>query len=193
MRRVAFALVTITACGPLIPLPPTDRADVATGEDSAPKADAVALDTSVCVYPLRTGCVGPGGCTGYRDCDFTQTFEGPCTCYPDAGWDRPEGADAMAPADTPAPPRDGAAEGGGADAGADVPETTPDAADGATEDRPDVPADVLTPSRCVAHPPPCATNADCAACGASAEGSTFCCLRADRVCYLRAFTHSCMP
>lgn len=189
MRRAVAALpvaLALAACGPLIPLPPADRADVVEPADAG-AADAPVIDAAVCTYPLRVGCTGPAGCAGFRECDFTETFLGPCTCYPDAGWDRPPAVDAP-PADAP----------GVVDAAAPEDRPPPDVV--TADDRPAL-ADVadagardsgLAPSVCVAHMIGCSSNRECEACGATPEGVSFCCSTNTNVCLLRNVTRGCM-
>lgn len=191
MRRAVAALpvaLALAACGPLIPLPPADRADVVEPADAG-AADAPVIDAAVCTYPLRVGCTGPAGCAGFRECDPTETFLGPCTCYADAGWDRPPPADVPAAEDRPVP-----ADQVRVDAPSDVPaaEDRPAPADAAApEDRPP-PADVPVISTCLSHPPECRSNAECAVCPATVEGVPFCCSQTNGRCYLRPVTR-CMP
>lgn len=184
LLRAALPLA-LAACGPLFPLPPEARPDGATVEPADAKADgAPTLDASVCTYPLRVGCVGAGGCTGYRECDPTETFLGPCTCYPDAGWDRPptvdRGAEDVARADVADAPADVASA-------EDRPVAVPDVADAGARDA------GLSPAYCIAHLIGCASNRDCAACGATPEGVAFCCSASTNGCYLRPLAHNCMP
>ena len=191
MRAALVFALSLAACGPLTPLPPQGAPDTGAARvDAAADTDAPdgpALDASVCTYPLRVGCVGSAGCMGYRECDFTETFLGPCTCYPDAGWDRPPAVDAP-PADAP----------GVVDAAAPEDRPPPDVV--TADDRPAL-ADVadagardsgLTPSVCVAHMIGCSSNRECEACGATPEGVSFCCSTNTNVCLLRNVTRGCM-